>query len=177
MFIPPDLDQSPRREYPSAMAENPSSVIVRSLDQTRFFALFTESPKQVRELIFERLAIQPKALPKTRFPKPGAKNEARMLALFEFLQGTDDEQVADELLRNYFLKRRGILGAALDHLGIPHEEGLTNDELDKFEKLSVAEGEKLFKAVSEKHDANDVELYLRYMKVAGFSGKKTKKAS
>lgn len=158
--------------------QNPASQIVRSMDQARFFAVFLESPKQVRELIFDRLQIEGAPLPKTKFPKPGAKTEARMKALFEFLQKTDDEQVADELLRNYFLKRRAILAAALDHLGIPHEDGLTNDELDRFEKLSAAEADKLFAAVAAKSDAPDAEMYLRYMKVPSFiAGKKSKKAS
>jgi hypothetical protein len=146
------------------MPDPTPTELIRHLDEKKFIILAHDSPKAVRETIFARLGIKPKATPKTRFAKPGAKTEEQLHALHEALQEVDDNEVAEELLRNYFLKRRALLGAALDYLKIPHEDGLTNAELDAFAKLTPTEGKKLLESLAKDHDRGDAELYLRFMK-------------
>ena len=141
-----------------------STTLLREIPEDKFKDIFTHSPKQVRETIFDRLAIKKKAANTRKFTKPGEKNEERLRELHTRLMAEDDDEVADELLRNYFLKRRELLADALNFLEIPNDNGLTDQELDKFEKLSAAEAEKLVKLLNEKHDAFDVMLYLKFMK-------------
>ena len=75
-------------------------------------------------------------------------NEARTAALFEVLREQDDDQMAEEILRTWLLQKRPMLARALDHLGIKHDNGLTDsDDLAKFEKLSVKELKNLVKAL------------------------------
>ena len=60
--------------------------------------------------------------------------------------------------------RRDILGAALDYLEIPHDNGLTeSDDVDKLSSLSVAELKPLVKALSETASTDDIQIYLRFM--------------
>jgi hypothetical protein len=138
--------------------------LLREIAPEKFRDIVLESPKQVREMIFDRLDIKKKQTNSMKFVKPGEKNEERVRALFDKLKTEEDEEVAEELLRNYFLKRRPLLGDALDAIGVPHQEGLTDQELDKFEKMSKAEATKLLASLSAKHDAFDAKLYLKYMK-------------
>ncbi|MCC6807379.1 MAG: hypothetical protein IT381_08140 [Deltaproteobacteria bacterium] len=138
--------------------------LLRDIDPDKFRDIVLQSPKQVREMIFDRLAIKKKPTNSTKFVKPGEKNEERLRELFSKLKEEEDDEVAEELLRNYFLKRRDLLADALDAIGVPHQHGLTDHELDKFEKLSKAEAEKLLATLSKKHDAFDAKLYLKYMK-------------
>ena len=150
---------------PSATAsEATATELIRHLDEKKFVLLANDSPKAVRETIFARMGIKPKPTPKTRFSKPGAKTEEQLHALREALQEVDDNDVAEELLRNYFLKRRALLGAALDYLKISHDNGLTNEELDGFTKLTPAEGKKFLASLAKEYDPADAELYLRFMK-------------
>jgi hypothetical protein len=138
--------------------------LLRDIEPEKFRDIVLQSPKQVREMIFDRLAIKKKPVVSTKFVKPGEKNEERLRALFAKLKEEEDDEVAEELLRNYFLKRRELLADALDAIGVPHDKGLTDHELDKFEKLSKDEAKKLLETLSKKHDAFDCKLYLRYMK-------------
>ena len=140
------------------------SELIRSLEEAKFVEMAGCSPKAVRETIFTRLGVKAKPMPKTKFAKPGAKNEERLHALRETLQEVDDDEVAEELLRNYFLRRRELLAAALDYMKIPHEDGLTSSELDAFAKLTEAQAQKMLDKLSEDHDSFDVLLYLRFMK-------------
>lgn len=138
--------------------------LLRDIAPEKFRDMVLESPKQVREMIFDRLDIKKKPTSSTKFVKPGEKNEQRLRDLFQKLKEEEDDEVAEEILRNYFLKRRPLLGDALDAIGVKHDNGLTDQELDKFEKLSKGDAVKLLESLSKKHDPFDVKLYLRYMK-------------
>jgi hypothetical protein len=140
------------------------TALLRDLSEDKFKDILDHSPKQVREMIFNRLGIKKKPTTSLKFVKPGEKNEERARALFGRLRDDDDEEVSEELLRNYFLKRRPLLAAALDAIGVPHDNGLTDHELDKFEKLPKTEARALEKKLSAEHDPVDVNLYLRFMK-------------
>ena len=92
------------------------------------------------------------------------KNEARVVALFAHLKTVDDDQMVEEILRTWLLSRRDILGAALDYLEIPHDNGLTeSDDVDKLSSLSVDELKPLVKALSETASTDDIQIYLRFM--------------
>ena len=97
-------------------------------------------------------------------PKPGAKNEMRTQALFDLLHAREDDELCEEVLRIWLLTHRPMLAAALDHLGIPHENGLTQGDVSKFEKLSAREIRGLIdvlKATGAPEDA--IVTYLRFM--------------
>lgn len=142
-----------------------ATALLRTLDLEKFKDIFSHSPKQVREMIFDRLAIKKKATSLSKFSRPGEKNEERIKDLHVALQSAEDDEVADELLRNYFLKRRPLLSDALDAIGVKHDNGLTDSELDAFEKLSAGDAKALHDKLAAKHDAGDVALYLKFMKV------------
>ena len=119
---------------------------------------------QITEAYFHRHAIRAKK--KGGMPKPGAKNAERTAALYEALQDRKDEELAEEVLRTWLLTKRPLLVAALDHLGIDHEEGLTeSDEVSKFEKLSMKDTKALIEACTVVADPMDISVYLRFMGV------------
>jgi len=140
------------------------TALLRSVGEEKFKDILEHSPKQVREMIFDRLGIKKKQTNSLKFVKPGEKNAERGRALFDRLQSAEDDEVAEELLRNFFLKHRELLGAALDAVGVKHDNGLTDQELDMFEKMSASDAKALEKKLSADHDASDVSLYLKYMK-------------
>jgi hypothetical protein len=139
------------------------TVIIRSLSQEKFAEVVNASPRKSREVYFHRHNV--KAPPSTsRMPKPGAKNEARTLALYQLLKETDDDQMSEEILRTWLLSKRPMLARALDHLGIKHDNGLTDsDDVGKFEKLSGKELKSLVKALDGVAPKEDVAVYLKFM--------------
>lgn len=146
------------------MADTPPySSILRSVSGDKFGEIIGASTRKSRETYFARHGIRaPKA--GRGFQKPGTKNEARAAALFDVLQSKDDDELAEELLRTYLLTKREILGAALDHLGIEHENGLTDsDEVEKFSALGKSEISSMVSELEKFGPRDDVVLYLKYM--------------
>ena len=105
------------------------------------------------------------APPKTRgLPKAGAKNEFRAAQLFGVLRDRDDDEMAEEVLRTWLLTKRAMLAAALDHLKIPHDNGLTDsDDVSRIEKLPKDELKTLYTTLAETSPKEDAALYLRFM--------------
>lgn len=138
------------------------SAIIRSLSTDKFVEILGASPRQAREIYFARHSIR---APKTRgLPRAGAKNEARGVMLFEAINAHEDEELAEEVLRTWLLTKRPLLAAALDHLGIPHDKGLTeSDDVARIEKLPPAELKALYEKLCTEAPADEVALYLRFM--------------
>ena len=100
--------------------------------------------------------------------RAGQKNEIRAKALFELLAERSDEEMSEEVLRTWLLTKRPMLAVALDHLGIEHNEGLTDSEdVAKFEKLSSKELKALAALLKEVAPVEEVGIYLRYMGAPG----------
>lgn len=137
--------------------------ILRSLPREKFGEVLAASSRQARETYFHRHEIRVSGSAR-RLPKPGAKNEIRTQQLYEVLQAREDEELCEEVLRTWLLTHRSMLTAALDHLGIAHENGLTQGDVSKFEKLSAREARTLIDVLRGTGVSDDViHVYLRYM--------------
>jgi hypothetical protein len=141
--------------------------IIRSLSPDKFAEILAASARKSREVYFDRHAIRaPKSA--SKLPKAGAKNEFRTAQLFAALKETDDEELAQEMLRTWLLGKRQLLCAALDHLKIPHEDGLTeSDDVDKMAELKGAELAALVEALKSVATADEIVVYLKFMGVEG----------
>jgi hypothetical protein len=140
--------------------------ILSRLDVDRFAEIIAASPKKFREEVFRRAGIRAKT---DQFSlKSTGKNEVRTQKLFSAIkEGADlGEGVAEELIRNYLYTRRPLLADALDHFKVPHDNGLTDEDLGFIEKLKPEEAQKLKDQLKAKHDERDVELYLAFMNVS-----------
>lgn len=138
------------------------SAIIRSVSPEKFNEILGASGRKAREVYFHRHSI--KAPKTTGFAKSGAKNEARVTALFDSLQHHEDDELAEEVLRTWLLTKRSLLGAALDHLGIPHTDGLTDsDDVQKIEKLAGGDLKALAAKLTEIAPKEDVVVYLKFM--------------
>ena len=137
--------------------------IIREMSEAKFQEVFGVSIRKARETYLARHNIKaPKSVKKSL--RAGAKNEARVVALCTPENVVDDDQMVEEILRTWLLSRRDILGAALDYLEIPHDNGLTeSDDVDKLSSLSVDELKPLVKALSETASTDDIQIYLRFM--------------
>jgi len=138
------------------------TAILRDIPQEKFFEILSASARKAREVYFHRHSIKaPKA---SGLRKPGAKNEMRAAELFALLKDTDDDEMAEEVLRTWLLTKREMLAAALDYLKIPHEMGLTeSEEVSKFEKLSSRDVKKIADALKDHGSADDIRVYLKFM--------------
>src|SRR5690606_34001344 len=66
------------------------TALLRDIGIDKFTDVLNHSPKQTREMIFDRLGIKKKPVSSTKFVKPGEKNAERTRALFDRLQSDDD---------------------------------------------------------------------------------------
>jgi hypothetical protein len=139
--------------------------LVEQLDPERFHLLLSASPKKFREEIFRRAGIKSKG--DVFSLKSSGKNEVRTMKLHAALkEGLDlGENVVEELIRNYLFTMRPMLADALDHFSVPHDNGLTDHELDFIEKLEPEKGRELREKLVAKYDGRDVDLYLAFMNI------------
>jgi hypothetical protein len=137
--------------------------LIRTISADKFGEIFAASSRQARETYFHRHDVKgPKKT--NRIPKPGEKNQQRIAELYEVLKETDDDEMAEEVLRTWLLTKRQMLAAALDHLGIPHDNGLTeSNDVSRFEKLSGKEIKQLAHKLGDVAPREDVALYLKFM--------------
>lgn len=142
-----------------------SHDVLSALDAERFSELVSASPKKFREELYRRAGIRVKS---DAFSLKGSpKNEVRAQKLHALLRGGLQlgDQVLEELIRNYLYTRRTLLADALDYFEVPHENGLTDSELDFIEKLKPEDGRALRENLALRHDGRDVDLYLAFMNI------------
>ena len=142
------------------------SKILRALSPERFAQVLARSSRQAKEGYFARHQIRVAAASGPVKLGAGHKMQARLMGLHAKLQQVDDEAMCEEMLRFYLLGQRPMLAAALDHLGIPHEDGLTESEdVAKLATMTPIERAELVALVVDQKAASqaDVELYLAYM--------------
>lgn len=149
------------------MADDESKIpytdVLRSVTPEKFSEIFSASSRKARETYFHRHGVRGKG--GSGFARPGAKTEARIAKLYDVISsGADDDEMAEEILRTWLLTKRAMLAAALDHLGIEHQDGLTeSEEVAKFGKLSKKDVAKMLPAL-EAHGSNeDAVVYLKFM--------------
>ena len=141
---------------------NPTQIL-RKLDADLFHEVLNASPKKFREEVFRRAGIKNKggafAL------KASGKTEARAKKLRAMLlEGTElQSELSEELLRNYLYTRRPLLAEALDFLGVEHDNGLTDSDLDFLAELPAERRTHLKDLLCRNHAQHDVDLYLAFM--------------
>ena len=141
----------------------PFTDILCSVPAEKFQEIFSTSSRKARETYFHRHGVKASGAA-SRLPKPGAKNEERTAKLFDLLKDESDDEMSEEILRSWLLTKRPMLAAALDHLGIKHDNGLTeSDEIKKFEKLSGGDIKALVKKLEGVAAKEEIAIYLRFM--------------
>lgn len=140
--------------------------ILRDLGPEQFVHVLSGSSRQSKEGYFARHGVRAAATSGPVRLGAGHKMQARLTALHARLQEVDDESMSEEILRFFLLGQRPMLALALDHLGIPHEDGLTESEdVSKLATMTPIERAELVALVVDKKAATaaDVEIYLAYM--------------
>ncbi|MBK8010833.1 MAG: hypothetical protein IPK13_05755 [Deltaproteobacteria bacterium] len=133
----------------------------------RFEELLAASPKKFREEIFRRAGSKKKT---SAFSlKTTASDAQRIGKVQEAIRGGSalDAEHIEEIVRNYLYGRRTLLADALDFLGVEHDQGLTETDLDFVGGMPEEKGRALKAALEAKHPTQDVELYLSFMGIPG----------
>jgi hypothetical protein len=140
--------------------------LLSTMSENYFTEVVAASPKKFREEVFRRVGIKSKGGGDFSLSS-NKKNEVRIKRLFQVLQeGTPlEDQVAEELIRNYLYTRRTLLAEALDFFQVPHDNGLTDADLDFMAKLEKEKANELRSKLAKTHAEADVDLYLRFMNI------------
>ena len=139
--------------------------IVRRLPADRFVTVLSASPRAFREDLFRKANVKVKG---NAFSlASSSKNHVRAEKLHETIVGGLDvgDTLLEELLRNYLYTQRPLLAAALDELGVKHDQGLTDEDLEFVTKLEAERATKLRSRLLAQFDPTDVHLYLDFMNV------------
>lgn len=140
--------------------------ILRKLESDHFAEVISASPKKFREEIFRRAGVKNRGGGAFALKSTGKNNartkklRATMLGGFE-LEG----ELGAELIRNYLYTRRPLLAEALDFLGVDHDEGLTDEDLDFLTELKPEKGQQLRDLLCRNHEDADVDLYVAFMDI------------
>jgi hypothetical protein len=140
------------------------ALVTKMSDET-FGDVIGASPRKIRETLFGRLGI--KAKKKTIGVRVHEKLEERTRKLHERLKGAQTKQEDDlcqELVRNWLYTKRPLLKATLDHLGIKNDNGLVEEEPVFFQELSQEKVRELFEKLKPEFPPEHIAIYLRFVK-------------
>ena len=166
-FFGPDLGSDPSPLCVARSAVATPIEILADLSAERLRDVVEAAPRKVREELFRSAGIKTKS---STYSLRGGDKSARYARLKERLGGGDgpSAEAADEVVRSYLGQRSALLGHALDHFDVPHQQGFTDQDLDFLTELSPQRARELREALAQAgHEAGDVELYCRYMGVPG----------
>ena len=142
--------------------------LVAQMSETTFQDLIGASPRKIRETLFARLNIKAK---KTIGMKVHGKLEDRSKKLHERLKAATtkaEDDLCQELLRNWLYTKRPLLKATLDYLGVKNDGGLVEEEPTFFHELAPEKTKALIAHLKgQGFAAEHIALYLRFVKVPG----------
>lgn len=134
----------------------------------KFAEIINASPRNFREELFRSAGVKAKS--GVFAVKSASKSTVKAKKLHDRVKGgfEIENDVGEELIRNYLFTRRDMLGAALTALGVEHDNGLTDEDLDTIvEELAPEKSKALKDELSESHNPFDVDLYMRFMNFPG----------
>ncbi len=131
-----------------------------------FQTVVSASPRPFREELLKALGVRKKQ--KTYGFSTGSRGESRLGALHEQLKKGESpgEVRLTELLRNYLYTKRKLLGDALEFFDVPHEDGLTSEDISFIARLESDKLAALQAHLEQTHDPLDIAVYLAYMNVS-----------
>lgn len=140
-------------------------TMVAGMTAETFQDVIASSPRRIRETLFGRLGI--KAKKRGLGIQVHGKQEERTRKLHERLKLSTTKQendLCEELVRNWLFTKRPMLKAALDHLGIANDNGLIEEEPTFFQELEATKVKELWAALTETYPAEHVRLYLEFVR-------------
>ncbi len=137
----------------------PVHQLLMDLSPERFGALYEALPAEVIGALDTPIAsvLNSRVAKVRKRPLP-----MKLKALRAFLLRQRDDDLALEMLRGYLLgPRADLVKDFLDATGVPHEDGQINDEdSDEPAEPDPKKVPGAIKTLTEKHDPDDVRLYL-----------------
>jgi hypothetical protein len=144
------------------MLDNAS--LVSRMSEDTFAEVIQASPRKIRETLFARLGIKAK---KQIGLKVHAKTEERTRKLHERLKTAEtkqEDELCQELVRNWLYTKRPMLKAVLDHLGVKNDNGLVDEEPTFFTELTPEKVRAIFDALKGQYPVEHLATYLRFVK-------------
>lgn len=136
--------------------------ILRNLPEEAFASVFAATSRREREGCLRRLGVRVAA--QGGLPRPQERARAKLGALRAALARTEDEELAEAVLRAWLMQRRPMLAGALDHFGIPHDNGLTDsDAVARLAGLDPAARAELTCALAPLAAGWEVDAYLGFL--------------
>ena len=140
--------------------------LVSGLSEATFQEIIAASPRRIRETLFGRLGI--KAKKKKIGMRVHGKLEDRTKKLHERLKAGSSKQendLCEELVRNWLFGQRELLKATLDHLGVENDNGLIEEEPTFFTELEEDKVKDLVASLRAKGFADEpIRIYLTFVK-------------
>ncbi len=140
--------------------------LVTQMSESRFAEVVDAAPRRIRETLFGRLGIKAK---KSVGLKLRGKREERTRKLHARLKEgstTAENDLCEELLRNWLYTQRPLLKATLDYLEVKNDDGLIEEEPTFFQELEEDKVKALIAHLDgEGHDHDATLLYLQFMSV------------
>lgn len=144
------------------------SELVGKIRDVKFLEIYNASSRRTRNMLEGMYARKAK---KGRMVsiKSGKNKKAIALSVKTGIHAKGDDQMAEELLKNWLYHKPTLLKAALDFFGIENENGITEQELDP---LLEADAETLSSMMDELtgsgHDPEEVAIYLAFHQAENF---------
>lgn len=137
--------------------------LLRAVSADKFAEIFASASRAARAALAKRFGIKKPPAFGAGALKERRDEHARRIQEAFLEEG--DARLSEELIRAWLFTRRPLLGAALDYMKIPHNNGLTDEDLTAFEQLGAKAARQLQEHLAATFPAEDVFVYLRFVGV------------
>ena len=138
--------------------------LTAQLSDQAFADMLASSPRQVREVLFSKFHIKSDLVKNTISPVAKRFERARLLKeRLGIAKSAQENQLCQELIRNWLFTKRPMLKAAMDFLNVPNDNGLVDSEENIFSKLESTKLEELKNYLVQNFSEEEVNTYLNFM--------------
>ncbi len=143
------------------------AMLVGMIDPEKFEDLYFSSQRKLRNMLegMYHKKIRKGSGRKVSLNKTKNRTETA-LAVQQGILMNIDEYMSEELLKAWLYSKREMLKTSLDFFKIENEDGLTEKDLDAFEKAEIAKLDELVDALLKiEFKIEDIAIYFQFMHI------------
>lgn len=137
------------------------TAVIEALPEPVFRDMYRGISRKVRNLLEGRLL--PRRSGAGVFSLKADTPDSRIPEVKRAVVRSGKQELAEELLKAYLIERRPMLKIALDAVGVPNDDGLTDHELDPIRDADAATVGGIVDEIVKRFPASDAALYFAFL--------------
>ncbi|MCP4498379.1 MAG: hypothetical protein GY822_00225 [Deltaproteobacteria bacterium] len=141
-------------------------ALVTKVSEDKFIEVVSSAPRKIRETLFGRLGIKAKKRVGLKLHGKLEDRSRQLHARLKEGKSSEENDLCEELLRNWLFTKRPLLKATLDYLEVKNDDGLVDEEPAFFQELAEEKVAAMIEYLKgEGFAGEEIYVYLAFMSV------------